>query len=115
MKKFDIKYDYVVHRISEGNSIGYKAVIPAFNSVVFGDNLVELEKGISLAIQEEIKARKSARKGKQTIPAPDSIQKFSGKFVMRINPFLHEKIALEAKARGKSLNSYLQEKLTALL
>lgn len=113
MKKFLIEYDYIVHRVSDGDSTGYKAIIPAFNSVVFGDNLVELEKGISLAIQEEIKARKSARGKKQSIPAPDSIQKFSGKFVMRINPSLHEKIALEAKARGKSLNSYLQEKIVS--
>jgi len=113
MKKFAIEYDYIVHRVSDGDSMGYKAVIPAFNSVVFGDNLVELEKGISLAVQEEIKARKSVRGRKQPIPAPDSIQKFSGKFVMRINPSLHEKIALEAKARGKSLNSYLQEKIAS--
>jgi predicted HicB family RNase H-like nuclease len=113
MKKNTIEYDYIVHHISDGDSTGYKAIIPAFNSVVFGDNLVELEKGISLAVQEEIKARKSARGKKKLIPAPDRTQTFSGKFMVRINPYLHEKIALEAKARGKSLNSYLQEKIAA--
>lgn|SRR3989338_10687833 len=113
MKKNAIEYDYVVHHISAGNSKGYKAVIPAFNSIVFGENLTELEEGVTLAIEEEIKARKAVRGKKKPIPAPDSTQTFSGKFVVRINPFLHEKVALEARARGKSLNAYLQEKIAS--
>lgn len=113
MKKFSIKYDYIVHHISAGDSTGYKAIIPAFNSIVFGDNLPELEKGVALAIEEEIKARKSARGKKQLIPVPDSMQLFSGKFMVRISPSLHEKVSLEAKARGKSLNAYVQEKMAS--
>ena len=111
MKKTAIQYDYIVHHISDGDSKGYKAVIPAFNSVVFGESLHELEAGVALAIEEEIKERKSRRGKRGMIPAPDSAQVFSGKFVVRIHPALHEKVALEAKARGKSLNAYLQEKM----
>jgi len=111
MKKNNIEYDYIVHHISTGSSKGYKAIIPAFNGVVFGDNLVELEKGVALAIEEEIRARTSVRGKKRTIPEPDRTQLFSGKFMVRIRPSLHEKLALEAKARGKSLNAYLQEKV----
>ena len=113
MKNSAINYDYIVHHLSDGNSAGYKAIIPAFNSIVFGDNLCELEQGVALAIEEEIKARKSVRGQKHKIPVPDATQTFSGKFVVRINPAIHEKIALEAKARGKSLNAYIQEKITS--
>jgi len=111
MKKPIIEYDYIVHHLTVGKSKGYKAIIPAFNGVVFGDNLVELEKGVALAIDEEIRARKSVLTKNIPIPAPDRTQVFSGKFMMRIQPLLHEKLALEAKARGKSLNAYLQDKI----
>ncbi len=111
MKTPSIEYDYIVRHISDGDSKGYKAIIPAFKGVVFGDNLAELEEGVALAIEEEIKARKSARGKKRAIPEPDKNQKFSGRFVFRIKPSLHEELALEAKARGKSLNAYIQEKI----
>lgn len=108
MKKDNIiEYDYIVHHVSDGASRGYKAVIPAFGSVVFGDDLDELERGIALAIAEEKKHRK-----KKNTPAPDSIQTYSGKFVVRTRPAIHEKLVLEAKARGKSLNAYIQEKIS---
>lgn len=113
MKQFKIEYDYIVHPISEGASKGYKAIIPAFSGVVFGENLTELEEGVALAIEEEIKARKSAPGKKQPMPLPDRDQTFSGKFMVRINPSMHEKLALEAKARGKSLNAYIQEKIAS--
>lgn len=112
MKKKNIEYDYIVHHISAGKSKGYKAIIPAFNGIVFGDNLAALEEGVALAIDEEIRAR-SVRGRHKMIPAPDRTQTFSGKFMVRIRPSLHEKLALEAKARGKSLNTYLQEKIAS--
>ena len=36
---------------------------------------------------------------------------FSGKFNLRIPPELHEKLAIEAQAQGKSINSLAQEAL----
>lgn len=113
MKKLNIEYDYIVHHISSGKSRGYKAYIPAFNSIVFGEDLSELEEGVAIAIQEEIKAKKSAKGKSASIPQPDSTQTYSGKFMVRIQPSLHEQLALNAKARGKSLNSYIQEKIAA--
>ena len=113
MKKNTIEYDYIVHHVSIGSSKGYKALIPAFNGVVFGDDLIELEKGVALAIEEEIRARKSTQGKKKPIPEPDRTQTFSGKFMVRIRPSLHEKLALEAKVRGKSLNAYLQDKIAS--
>lgn len=38
-------------------------------------------------------------------------RQYSGKFNLRISPELHEKLALAAQARGRSLNSLVQEEL----
>ena len=38
---------------------------------------------------------------------------FSGKFVVRIVPDLHQRLVAEAKAKGKSLNGLVEEKLRA--
>ena len=36
---------------------------------------------------------------------------FSGKFNLRISPQLHEKLAIAAQAKGKSINTLVQEAL----
>lgn len=108
-KKQSIQYDYFVHSISEDNWPSYKAVIPAFdNAVVYGDSLNELEEGILFTIESEIEELKRAKKN---IPKPDRPSSFGGKVLIRISPFLHEKLALEAKASGESLNQYISKKL----
>jgi len=38
-------------------------------------------------------------------------RQFSGKFNLRIPPALHERLAIEAQAQGKSINSLAQEAL----
>ena len=107
MKKA-IKYDYIVHNISENNTPAYKAVIPSLNGIIFGESLEEVEKGVVLSIEEEIKER---RKRKIPMPQPDKDAKYSGKLVLRIDPYLHERLVLEAKLKRKSLNKYIQEKI----
>ncbi|MTJ06592.1 type II toxin-antitoxin system HicB family antitoxin [Anabaena sp. UHCC 0204] len=37
---------------------------------------------------------------------------FSGKFVVRINPQLHQVIAIRARQEGKSLNSWIEQRLS---
>lgn len=39
---------------------------------------------------------------------------FSGKFVLRLDPNLHRKLAVAAEARGRSLNALIAETLEAL-
>ena len=36
---------------------------------------------------------------------------FSGKFIVRVGPEIHERLVTEAKLAGKSLNSLIEEKL----
>lgn len=40
------------------------------------------------------------------LPEPLTAKKFSGKFVLRVEPALHRRLAAKALAAGESLNSY---------
>ena len=42
----------------------------------------------------------------QELPEPLAAKKFSGKFVLRLEPALHRRLAAKAIASGESLNSY---------
>lgn len=45
------------------------------------------------------------------LPEPLSAKKFSGKFVLRVEPALHRRLALKAMAAGESLNTYCAKTL----
>jgi predicted HicB family RNase H-like nuclease len=45
------------------------------------------------------------------LPEPLSAKKFSGKFVLRVEPALHRRLAAKALAAGESLNSYCAKTL----
>jgi predicted HicB family RNase H-like nuclease len=40
------------------------------------------------------------------LPEPAAGKQFSGKFVLRVEPALHRRLAAKARAAGESLNSY---------
>jgi hypothetical protein len=42
----------------------------------------------------------------QTLPEPLAQKKFSGKFVLRLEPAIHRRLAAKALAAGESLNTY---------
>jgi predicted HicB family RNase H-like nuclease len=47
-------------------------------------------------------------------PLPDAEadrRKYSGKFVLRVEPAMHRRLALKAKAEGESLNNYCAKTL----
>ncbi len=110
MKKFDIPYDYAVHPIGTKTDPAYEAYVPAINAYVYGADQNELEEGIAGAISVQIQSFK--KKG-IAIPPFDRGSKKSGKLILRIEPALHNKLALTAKARGISLNRFLEEKVSA--
>ena len=41
-----------------------------------------------------------------TLPEPLGNKEFSGKFVLRLEPAIHRRLAAKARAAGESLNSY---------
>ena len=45
------------------------------------------------------------------LPPPSAGKSYSGKFLVRIPPELHQKAAVKAMARGESLNQYVAEAL----
>jgi len=45
------------------------------------------------------------------LPEPLAAKKFSGKFVLRVEPALHRRLAAKALAAGESLNSYCTKTL----
>ena len=48
----------------------------------------------------------------RTPPAPIPAASYSGKFVLRVPPPVHQALALKARAAGKSLNTYCAERLS---
>ncbi len=48
------------------------------------------------------------------LPAAEHPESYSGRFVLRVPPPVHQALALKAKAAGKSLNAYCAERLAAL-
>lgn len=48
------------------------------------------------------------------LPHPQAAGAYSGRFLLRVPPPVHQALALRAKAAGKSLNSYCAERLASL-
>jgi predicted HicB family RNase H-like nuclease len=46
------------------------------------------------------------------LPEPLTAKKFSGKFVLRVEPFVHRRLAAKALAAGESLNRFCVKTLT---
>jgi predicted HicB family RNase H-like nuclease len=52
------------------------------------------------------------RKDGAPLPEPLGKKKFSGKFVVRVDPALHRRLAAKALAAGESLNAYCEKTLS---
>jgi predicted HicB family RNase H-like nuclease len=50
---------------------------------------------------------------KRPLPAPSRSREFSGRFVLRVPPPVHQALALRAKASGQSLNAFCAERLAS--
>jgi predicted HicB family RNase H-like nuclease len=48
------------------------------------------------------------------LPPPQGSTSYSGRFLLRVPPPVHQALALKARAAGKSLNSYCAERLAQL-
>jgi predicted HicB family RNase H-like nuclease len=48
---------------------------------------------------------------KESVPNPLSLQKFSGKFMVRTTPEVHRRLAMQAMENGVSLNRLVNSKL----
>lgn len=75
-----------------------------FAGGVHGDDEAAVYRELCQATEEWIEI--IARDGKP-LPPPTAGKKYSGKFVVRINPELHEVISLKAMAHNQSLNQFV--------
>ena len=65
-------------------------------------------KGIRKVVAEVVAEMK---KSHETIPAPISAKKYSGKLIVRIPPEVHRQLAIQAAEAGVSLNRFINAKL----
>ena len=74
-----------------------------FDGGVHGPNEADVYKELCDTVEEWIEI---LEKDGTPLPARTAGRKFSGKFVLRVDPALHQRLALRAEAAGESLNSY---------
>jgi predicted HicB family RNase H-like nuclease len=72
----------------------------------YGKSVAELKKEFKISVDDYLEFCK--KRGEE----PD--RPFSGNFVVRISPSLHQKLYSTAKKSGKSLNSLIEEKLASV-
>jgi predicted HicB family RNase H-like nuclease len=65
--------------------------------------------GIRQMVADVVKDMKASN---ETPPEPIASKRFSGKFMVRIPPELHRKLALEAQEEGISLNRLASDRLS---
>ena len=116
-KKSDLKYylslPYTIKLIPEETG-GFFAEIEELTGCMSQgetreETLKNLEKSKKMWLESMLKKKK-------TIPMPEVMKEYSGKFLVRIPTSLHKRIASLAKKEGVSLNqmilSFLSEKIT---
>jgi predicted HicB family RNase H-like nuclease len=75
---------------------------------VHGNDETEVYRELCRAVEEWIEMLSSDRK---PLPAPTAGKTYSGKFLVRVSPELHQKAAIQAMARNESLNQFVASAL----
>ncbi len=74
-----------------------------FNGGIHGQDEATVYKELCETVEEWISLLQTDG---APLPEPLDGKKFSGKFVLRVDPALHRRLAAKALAAGESLNSY---------
>jgi predicted HicB family RNase H-like nuclease len=102
------EYSYRAHYSPEDEEfIGLVDEFPGLS--VIAPSLEEAIKEIRVVVDEVLQI--AAERG-EMVPEPLNRRDYSGKFVVRIKPALHRRLALAAARRDISLNEYITERLT---
>lgn len=73
-----------------------------------GDTLAELYESLNEAMEGYIEIK---LENNLPVPTPETAEKYSGKFVVRLPRSLHQRLAIEAEKEGISLNQLALYKL----
>lgn len=94
-------------KFDEESEMFYGEVINTRDVITFqGKSVAELKRQFKISVEDYLEFCSERNE------EPD--KPFSGNFVLRISPELHHKLYKKAKLSGKSLNSLIEESLTAI-
>ena len=104
------KYLKIVEWSAEDNY--YVGSIPGWiGKCCHGDDELKVYQELSKILNKWIETYK---KDKRPLPHPTH-KKYSGKFVLRTGPKLHQALALKSVNEGESLNKYLVKRLKSVV
>jgi predicted HicB family RNase H-like nuclease len=104
----DDRYTYRVTWSEEDNEhVGLCAEFPSLSWLAKDPDTAL--KGIRKLVQEVVS---DMEKGRESIPEPIALKRYSGKFMVRVPPQVHKKLAIEAAESGVSLNRLASLKLS---
>ncbi len=111
MKKMSLKNDLYTYRVTwSEEDQEYVGLCSEFPSLSWLDESQELAlKGIRELVADTIKDMKENR---EKVPEPFSTRKYSGKFMVRIPPEVHRKLAELAAEEGVSINRLVSARLS---
>lgn len=102
------RYTYRVTWSEEDNE--YVGLCAEFPSLSWLESSPEAAlKGIRQVVAEAVSDMKA---NGESVPEPIAVKKYSGKFMVRIPPELHRRLAIEAAEAGVSLNRLASERLS---
>jgi predicted HicB family RNase H-like nuclease len=108
MRPKDDRFTYRVTWSEEDNEyVGLCAEFPSLSWL--GKAPEAALRGIRKVVREVIE---DMEKEGETVPDPISLKRYSGRFVVRIPPQVHKKLAIEAAESGVSLNRLASSKLS---
>ena len=81
---------------------------PLIGPCCHGRSELSVLKQLKVIVEEWIRLRDAEG---IVLPPPEKSGAYSGRFVLRVPPPVHQALALQAKASGKSLNAYCAERL----
>ena len=106
----ELPYNYIIQPIEdESGKYYYARVLELDGCQSDGDTFDEAYSNLREAMRGYLETK--IENGIK-IPIPQSIQDYSGKFVVRIPKSLHQALAIEAEREGISLNQYALYKLS---
>lgn len=105
-----LPYNYIIKPMQdESGSYFYASVLELDGCQSTGDTFQEAYDSLMEAMEGWIETKLEHG---FDIPEPLDIEKYSGKFVVRLPKSLHARLAIEAKKEGVSLNQYTLYKLS---
>ncbi len=104
----NLRYPVTIHPDADGGFVGEIEELPG--CMTQAETLDEIFQAVEDARRLWIK---TAYDEGQDIPVPRDIEKYTGKFLIRIPRGLHRALALNAKRQGVSLNQYVTSLLAS--